>query len=286
VDGPDDLRALRNEWRGDVVLKPADRAGSLGVQILCAGDDADDADDAWGQLVAQDADDPMLPSTESRRGILLEERLIGAEYSVEALVREGRMVWANATAKCVWPGRYPVEAGHDVPAPAGAPSHALTRATGDLVAALGFGHGVLHAEWIVREGVPHLVECAGRPPGDGIVDLIDSAYGCDVLGLYLKIMMGRPITPPVAKSGAAVRFLRAEPGRVESVTGLEAAREIPGVSRVAVYPQPGEQITEVRSSWLRPGQVVATGETVELAAAAAESAVAAITIRTVRDAAD
>jgi len=283
VDGPGELRRRRREMRGDLVLKPADRAGRLGVQILSA---EEESQEAWDLLVAQDADDPMLPSTAIRRGILLEERILGEEYSVEALVRDGEMVWANATAKKVWPGRYPVEAGHDVPAPAGAPVDALLRATADLVAAIGYGYGILHAEWIVRKGVPHLVECAGRPPGDGILNLIDDAYECDLLDLYVRLMRGEPIAPSVAKGGAAVRFLRAEPGRVESVTGVEAARRVPGVSQVAVHVQLGGQVGEIRSSWGRPGQVVATGTTVELAAQAADNAVAAITIRTVPDAAD
>jgi biotin carboxylase len=265
VEGPGDV--------GPGVLKPADRAGSLGVQIL---DENTDADEAWRLLFAQDADDPMLAPTGTRGRVLLEERLVGPEFSVEALVRDGQLIWSNPTAKHVWPGRYPVEAGHDVPAAAGR----LVRATEDLVAALGFGTGILHAEWIVRDGVPHLVECAGRPPGDGILDLLDSAYGCDTVDLYVRLMSGAPITPPVATSGAAARFLTAPPGRVESVTGIETARATEGVTHVEVYPEPGGQVAEVRSSWGRLGEVIATGSTVEHAAAAADRAVAAITIRT------
>ena len=114
-------------------------------------------------------------------------------------------------------------------------------ATEDLVAALGFGTGILHAEWIVRDGVPHLVECAGRPPGDGILDLVDSAYRCDTVDLYVRLMSGAPITPPVATSGAAARFLKAPPGRVESVTGIETARATEGVTYVEVYPNPADR---------------------------------------------
>jgi biotin carboxylase len=143
----------------------------------------------------------------------------------------------------------------------------------------------VHAEWIVRDGVPHLVECAGRPPGDGILDLVDAAYGCDTVDLYVRLMSGEPIAPPGPVRGAAARFLRAEPGRVESVTGVGTARAMPGVTHVEVYPEPGGQVAEVRSSWGRLGEVIATGSTVEEASKAADRAVAAITIRTSPDAA-
>ena len=58
-----------------------------------------------------------------------------------------------------------------------------------------------------------------------------------------------------------------------------------GVSQVEVYAEPGGHVAEVRSSWGRLGEVIATGGTVEQAAAAADKAVAAITIRTAPDAA-
>jgi hypothetical protein len=83
-----------------------------------------------------------------------------------------------------------------------------------VLASVGFGTGFVHCEWIVDDsGVPCLVECAGRMPGDGIIDLIEYAWDVTIVEAYLDLMRGRPVEglPTGAPRAGAVWFL--QPGR-------------------------------------------------------------------------
>ncbi len=181
--------------------------------------------------------------------------------SVELLVADGELLFANVTAKAVFPGRHPVEAGHVVPAPIDGPVRDRLLAANDaLVAAVGYGTGAIHSEWIVADGIPYLVECAGRLPGDAIVPLIDLSYDCNLLRLVTDLLSGeRPEMPGAPSSGAAVRFLTGRPGIVRAIHGMERAREVEGVLAAIPTVQVGTPVPPLACSWDRVGHVVTTG---------------------------
>ncbi|MGC4804628.1 ATP-grasp domain-containing protein [Micromonospora sp. DT233] len=260
------------------VLKPANRQASIGVQLLGPGDDRAQA---WRRTVT--AQEPLMraPDAPPPR-YLVEEHLRGPEVSVEALVRDAAPVFMNVTAKTVLPGRHPVELGHLVPAPVDAlVAKWITAAMGDLIAATGFVSGTLHAEWILVDGRPHLVECAGRLPGDDIVPLIDLAYGGSLVADLVTVLSGRsPVRPDRAVRGAAVRFLTAEPGLVTTVRGTDAARATPGVVDLRVTAAPGDRVGALESSWDRVGRVLATGPDAGSAARAAADAAGRLVLGT------
>lgn len=279
--GPADVDALRARHGGRCVLKPANRQASLGVVLMGPGDDTAEA---WRHTVAADEPRLRVHYADTAR-YLVEERLDGPEVSVEVLVHEGVVGFLNVTAKQVLPGPYPVELGHTVPAPedgpGGAARKALAHATAELVAAVGFSTGVLHAEWLLSGGRPHLIECAGRLPGDHIPDLVDLAYGGEGLlaGLLALLSGDGPRPPRPAAQGAAIRFLPtpAAPGAVvRSVCGVTEAEALDGVQRVAVALHEGTEITPVTNSWQRAGHVLASGTTPQAAARTAERAARAV----------
>lgn len=235
------------------VLKPANRQASLGVLRLPPGADAGAA---WEEVNALSE-----PQGASERGLaatfLVEEMLSGPEYSTEALISQGEIVFFNVTEKVVAQGRHPVELGHVVPAPDSAPWDALRRQTARLVQVTGAQSGVVHAEWIVVGGVPHLIECAGRLPGDRIVDLIDLSHHTAFVPLMVHVLAGREVPAPVPGLVAGIRFLVAAPGVVERVEGVEQACALPGVADVRMTVEPGSTVKPVRSSWDRIGFVTA-----------------------------
>ncbi|MEV0001811.1 GNAT family N-acetyltransferase [Micromonospora sp. NPDC050980] len=280
-----DVRAF---GRPSYVLKPANLQASVGVQLLTADDDVAAA---WQRTIG--ADEPAMRAPRRfRPRYLVESRLDGPEMSVEALVHEGEVVFANLTAKSVAGGRHPIELGHVLPA-AVAPGLA-DRLLDDLrtfVKAIGFGSGTLHSEWILVGGVPHLVECAGRLPGDELIPLLDLAYGGNIVADLVTVLSGQvPSRPAGAARAACVRFLTAEPGVVVGVHGVDEAAAMPGVVGVRITRAPGDRIDPLVSSWDRAGRVIATGPTADAAEAAAEAAARAVTVATapagVRDVTD
>jgi biotin carboxylase len=279
VSGPRELAEFRAECGGACVVKPVHLQGSNGVQLL--GPD-DDIGEAWHRTRAAD-EAALRTARDGAGGYLAEEWLHGTEFSIEALVHRGRIVFVNATETQVYPGRHPVECGHVVPAELDAdaemPLDAITR----LVEATGFDSGVLHAEWILRDGRPYLLECAARLPGGYIPLLIGLAREYDLFQGYLDVLEGRQpaaARPVTQTGGAAVRFLEPRPGRVAGILGLDEARAVPGVIDVWLSVEPGGTVEAVTGSWSRAGEVVAVGANRTEAAAAARAAAKTVQILT------
>ncbi|MFJ9351151.1 ATP-grasp domain-containing protein [Streptomyces sp. NPDC101237] len=278
VHGPADILDFAGD--GPVVVKPANRQASVGVQLLDSVDAATAAE-AW-QRTSSAAEHEQVPDRQLTWRFLAEERLHGPEYSVEALVRQGEIIFENVTAKTVVPGPYPVELGHLLPAPLDRDARtAFGAAMRALVAATGFATGILHAEWILTGAGPTLVECAGRCPGDHLIDLIDLAYGTRIRVTLIDLLAGRQVTLPRSpRQTSAIRFLAAEPGTVTEVSGLDRARELPGVRAAEVDVEAGRQVRPWASSWDRAGHVIATAPDADTAHRRVLDADAAIRIAT------
>lgn len=281
VTSPDQVREFAAAHPGSLVLKPANRQASVGTKVLHS---LDGLDAAWEECVSQDEGN-RVPDRERELRMLIEQYVHGEEYSVELLVREGEVLFSNVTGKLLYPGPRPIELGHTIPA-AGIStslSELLVSQTEAVLRAVAFGSGMVHCEWIVSDGRPYLVECAGRFPGDGIPMLIEEAYRINLVGEFYTVMQGgRPDPlPRQAAGGAAVRFIEALPGEVVSVDGAEEAAELPGVLSLSLHLEPGDTVRELHSSWDRVGSVMTRGATSAEALRNAEAVVDAIRITTV-----
>ncbi|WP_371501717.1 ATP-grasp domain-containing protein [Kitasatospora sp. NBC_00374] len=263
---------------GPVVLKPANRQASVGTRVLHG---PAEVDSAWADCLVQD-EGVFVPDRPMELSMLAERFVDGDEYSVEMLVRGGEPLFVNVTGKRLFPGPHPVELAHVVPAdiPA-ALGESLGTQTARVVDAVGFRDGVVHCEWIVSGGVPYLVECAGRLPGDAIVDIIEVAYPVELFRCYFALMKGEDppsALPARAEGGAAVRFLAAGPGTVAEVRGIEDARRAEGVLMAQCSVPPGHRFTGLRNSWDRAGIVMTHAKSPAEALRLAESAAGLVRI--------
>ncbi|MEU6235196.1 ATP-grasp domain-containing protein [Kitasatospora sp. NPDC047058] len=263
---------------GPVVLKPANRQASVGTRVIHR---PEEAGEAWVQCLAQD-EGVFVPDRPIEPSMLAERFVSGPEFSVELLVAGGRPVFANTTGKVLYPGPYPIEAGHTVPAELPDEQRKMLVAeTERLSAAVGFGDGVLHCEWILEDGVPVLVECAGRLPGDSIADLIEAAYPVGLVRAYFALMGGEPPGPLPGRAAyaTAARFLAPDrPGTVTAVHGLDAAAAAEGVQLAAIGIGPGHRTAGLRSSWDRAGIVTTLAGTPAEARRLADEAAALVRI--------
>jgi biotin carboxylase len=279
ADSPDDVRDFMRRHPGRVVLKPANRQASVGTMVL--GDPAE-VDEAWQWCVVHE-EGVFVPDRRLPLVMLVEQFVDGHEYSVEMLVRDGAPLFHSVTDKLLYPGPLPIEQGHVVPADVpGELAQRLFAETERLLAAVGFHTGVVHCEWIVSGDVPYVVECAGRFAGDGILELVEQAYGFDLVRSYLTVMAGEPLPAPLPRQAvraAAVRFLAVEPGLVEAVEGLDEACAMPGVVACDVSVHPGDRTPQLRSSWDRVGHVQARASSPAEAALVAERALARVAVK-------
>jgi hypothetical protein len=191
-------------------------------------------------------------------------------------------VFGAATRKFLFPGHRPVEQGHLHPADTDPQlTDQLLTSTVRVVDAVGMATGFVHCEWIVERGVPYLVECAGRTPGDWIINLVTLAWRYDVRADFYTLMKGqRPAGPPPAASHHVAIWMTAAPfaGEVESVDGVADAAAAAGVEKV-ISVGPGDQVHELRSSWDRTSGVIAAGATPHEALGNARRAVELIKIK-------
>ncbi|HEY7100708.1 MAG TPA: ATP-grasp domain-containing protein [Mycobacteriales bacterium] len=278
VEGPDEVRAALADW-GTVVLKPANRQAAVGTRVLS---DPAEVEAAWADCTDQD-EGIYQPDRGIEVRMLVEEYVRGREFSVELMSTGGRRVFGNVTAKELYPGDRPIEIGHTVPADVSAElTERLLAATDRALASVGFGTGFVHCEWIVDgSGEPCLVECAGRMPGDGIIDLIEYAWDVKIVEAYLDLMRGRPVEglPASAPRAGAVWFLHPGAGEVVDVTGVEEAEASENVLGVSVVVHKGDTVGDLRSSWDRVAMVEAGGSTTDEALRTAQQALELIRIQ-------
>ncbi|MGW1600640.1 ATP-grasp domain-containing protein, partial [Streptomyces eurythermus] len=183
------------------VVKPAGRMFSSGVVKV-----ADDAE-LRAALAAYEPDET----------ILVEELVTGPEFSVEALVHRGEVVWSGVTAKLTNEdsSRYFTEIGHTSPARIpSSDAEALVAANTAVLKTLGFGSGITHAEFRLRDGRPVLMEIAARLPGDAITMLWHLATGRPVEPAIVDLALGIEPQYPEPTRRAVQRFVDHRPGRL------------------------------------------------------------------------
>ena len=186
------------------VVKPAGRMFSSGV--IRVSNDAE----LRAALTAYGPDET----------ILVEELVTGPEFSVEALVHRGELLWSGVTAKITNEdsGPYFTEIGHTSPAKLPLPeSDALIAANAAVLKTLRFDSGITHAEFRLCDGQPVLMEVAARLPGDAIMMMWHLATGQPLEPAMVDLALGVRPDYPAPTRRAVQRFVQHRPGRLTDV---------------------------------------------------------------------
>ncbi len=228
-----------------VVVKPLTRAGSEGVELVRTAEES-------AEIVAR-------RTCEGK--VLVEEAVQGPEFSVEALVRDGEVLFENVTAKETTPPPYFVELTHRCAHrfeddELAARVDALTQG---VLNAIGMRTGLVHLEFKVGRNGPALMDIAVRTPGDYLPDAVGLAYGFDLYEAVIRLALGLPVdelirTDPV--SWPATHFPTAAPGTITAISGAEEILAHPSVVRVRLRKKPGDTVLPLTSSSRRMGHVL------------------------------
>ncbi|MHB9757132.1 ATP-grasp domain-containing protein [Streptomyces sp. BYX5S] len=255
------------EWSRDrypVVVKPLRGAGSAGVRRV--------ADEA-----ALRAD---LAARDVAEQVLIEEYLDAPEFSWEALVQDGTVVFGNHTRKVTTGPPEFVELRHQLPHQHTDRDRVDAQAAA-LVAAAGIRTGIVHLEYRDDGRVLKPMEFAVRTPGDHILELMCRAYGHDFFRSVVELSLGREVSLPAGRPRTAgVLFLPAPaPGRITAVDGVDAAAERPEVVRVGQKKHVGDVVAGLHSSGDRVAHALLLADTPAEVDAAAEAVLGQIDIR-------
>jgi biotin carboxylase len=243
-------RAAR-EWGFPLVLKPKRSQSSLGVFKVDSGE----------ELRARFPD----TARESEDGrILVEEFVAGTEITVEGFSLKGRAYALAVSEKEHYPFNPCVARRLAYPPRFDAELVGRIKETAEhVVNTLGLEDGINHAEYRVRDGVPHLVEVAARGGGNRIASvIIGHVSGADVYAMLVRRLLGEEVEmQPRLSRAANLEFLHFEPGRVKAVRGVEEARRAGLVHDIELNFRPGELIEPPRDDRTRHGYFISLGET-------------------------
>ena len=262
VTDQDQLDRVWSALPHPVIVKPVDSSGSRGVTLV---GDRKALPSAFAHALAH-----------SRAGrAVVEEFVVGREFSVETLSYKGKLTVLQVTEKRTSGPPHFVESGHFQPAALSAAERAaLERIAVDAARALGIEDGPTHTEVMLTENGPSIVEVGARLGGDYITsDLVPLSTGIDMVGLTLELALGLdPSVPEPEHRGSAISYLWPPPGRIVAIDGVAAAEAVPGVVRVELFKGVGDVSLAVTGSHERAGYAIASGPDSRAAVAAVDEA--------------
>jgi argininosuccinate lyase len=233
-----ETRAAAAEIGFPVVLKPVDLCS--GMFVVVAHDEAE-----LHQAFASLADFPINTRKMAREPIyLVEEFLVGEEFSVEALTYAGQTQIIGITDKSLSHPPAFIEDGHMVPALVDeASAAAMCELTRSALDAVGYAHGMSHTELKLTPAGPRIVEINVRCGGGHISELYRLVHGVDPVEMMVQLALGqRPTFEPRdtgIRSAAVSYVVPPRGGHVAAVHGTSTLDADPSVLHWALNPVAG-----------------------------------------------
>jgi biotin carboxylase len=261
-----EVTAAAEELGYPVVIEVPDRTGERGVGL---------ARDR--KAVAEAAADALAESSDEY--CLVEELVGGRIVTVNAFSLAGRFVPLTVTDReQAPPPAFGVSLAHLWPAELEPEEVGTAVETAAAAArALGVEHGPSTAQVLLADDGPRLAKLSARVGGGHDAELCRVALGVDANALSVAAALGEDVhaqqlAPVLQVGGACVRFLVAPAGELREVRGLEHASAVEGVRGIRVYRKPGHMFGELRRASDRAGAILATGDSLGDALAAAGEA--------------
>lgn len=292
VSDYEEFREAVQKLNGYCIVKPADNAGSRGVQLVDVREYLADSvvnvhaaeskrkPDSAGEKNAEL--DRMLQDLyeyskgNSRNGtVMVEEFMNGPEVSVESMTVNGETQILTITDKYITPPPYFVELAHCEPSMLEDKiQEQIKKVTLQAVRAIRLQNGPSHTEIKVTKDGPKVVELAARLGGDFITSrLVPLSTGIDMVGASVELAAGERIDITRKwNKGAAIRFIQAGEGVVKKITVPEEVYQLKGVEEIVIYDKAGEHLKGTRSSNDRLGHVITSAGTAEEAMKIGEKA--------------
>jgi D-alanine-D-alanine ligase-like ATP-grasp enzyme len=247
-------RAFMADVGGPVVLKPLTGSGSELTFVCRDRAQLESAYATMAERMAVHTDQrlygPCAAGSESvdpRRVFGAEEFVAGDEYSCDLLVRDGAVQVVRLARKVPAAGHsFGTTLGYLVPSemPPGLDEGVLHDGVAAAARALGVEHAVCMLDFIVRDGVPTMLEMTPRPGGDCLPALLEASCGLDVFRMTLEFAAGgRPRLPDRAawRRLAGVRLLAGRAG-VAARFNTSAFDADPRVVSYRVFRRPGHRV--------------------------------------------
>ena len=241
-----------------VILKPSNACGSQNVFFI---KNNEDMIKAFKKIKRFDA---SYLDYKISKEYLIEEFLVGPEFSVEIFVKNGQIVFADVTEKIITEPPYFVELFHIFPSSVmNDKREEIINVAHSALKAIGFNDGPAHVEVKYTSNGPQIVEINGRPGGDNITsDLIYNAYGINVFREMVRLYLGEELElNQKYQKASAVGYISANrKGVFKDLKGLSALNENKNVVRYEIESTPSQLIDIPKNSDDRLGYIVVIEE--------------------------
>jgi hypothetical protein len=215
--------------------------------------------------------------------VIVEEYVPGEEYSIDALVVNGKVYFTGIADRHIFFPPYFVEMGHTIPTTTDGRSLSLIKETFiDALRALGIRDGAAKGDvkWTGERAV--IGEVAARLSG-GYMSGWTFPYssGVDLTGAALNQAVGEhpgDLRPSVHNYSAERAFISI-PGTVAAVEKLQGARLLTGIREVFLRTGPGDRVDFPTNNVEKCGNFIAVMEHREDAIEAAEEACRRVFVR-------
>lgn len=222
-----------------VIIKPVDASGSRGITRVTA----------FGADVIRRAFLAAVVHSR-RRMVCAEEQVPGTEVGGNALLQGGRIAFLGVTAKHLHGF---LVRGHHYPTDIGASDQErLQGAIAECCSLLGYRDGPLNFDVMVEGGTVCILELAARFGGNGLTDLTERAFGCDIETEYIRAALGEGLRIPPAvevKRCGSLVFGSARRGVLTRLSNLPELQEsCPWVLDLVTQRKPGDVVEKFESN--------------------------------------
>ncbi|NBF41444.1 MAG: ATP-grasp domain-containing protein [Spirochaetes bacterium] len=257
-----------------VVVKPVDNMGARGVRRV------------EEEAALRDAVMDAIVFSRSGRAII-EEFIDGPEFSIDALIVDGRMrVCGIADRDIRFPPQF-IEVGHTMPTAYGEREQSeVSAALSAAARALGIQNGAAKGDIFLTDQGAIVGEVAARLSG-GYMSGWTYPYASGVplteAGMRIALGLDPGDLSPRRRWSSAERASISIPGRVMQVSGFDDARALSRIEKVFERCAPGDVVVFPRNNTEKTANVISAAPSRDEATTAAEEAIARIVVRLVPD---
>ncbi|WP_424349654.1 ATP-grasp domain-containing protein [Latilactobacillus sp. 5-91] len=258
VKSIEEARAASKRIGYPLILKPTNTASSIDVFYI------DSDDELQKRFIQISKLKQSYMDFKVRNEFILEEFLVGPEFSVELFLNNDKIEFVEVTEKHTTEPPYFVELMHVFPTTIDTEHKEEIIDTAYKAAqALDFHNGPTHIEVKMTSNGSRVIEVNGRPGGDHITsDLIFDAYGINIFAKTIELYLNHDVTiAPTKNQAAAISFLFTEQdGKLKSVDGLQVIRTSQGFKKLVVDSLPGQIVRVPTNSDDRIGYFIISGD--------------------------
>ncbi len=237
-----------------VIIKSIDNSGGRGAKKITNFDEINDA-----FKIAQSF-------SSDKKTVLVEEWLVGDEYSVETIQYKNKSYRLGIADRIFGFNPYPVEIGHVNPSQLDKLSQIkLYELTERVAKVVGVDFGAAKADaMITKDGRFIILEMAARLSG-GFHSQYTTPYatGMNIIKAAMDISLGRDIDKKdITKSRNKIVYcisLFPDSGKVFKIIGLSAVKQMKGIRDIIILVKKGDIIKNYRNSVDRVAYIISEG---------------------------